>query len=98
MSSGFRSMHPVVALLYYAGLLLFTLLVFHPLFLATEIAGLLALLLLQGQGRLLVRGLPFMLLMAASVALLNPLFSHRGRIFCSTGWISLLHWKLYCTD
>lgn len=98
MSSGFRSMHPVVALLYYAGLLLFALLVFHPLFLATEIAGLLALLLLQGQGRQLLRSLPFMLLMAASVALLNPLFSHRGRAFCSTGWISLLHWKLYCTD
>ncbi|MEK3875425.1 energy-coupling factor transporter transmembrane component T [Paenibacillus sp. FSL M7-0420] len=78
MSSGFRSMHPVVALLYYAGLLLFALLVFHPLFLATEIAGLLALLLLQGQGRQLLRSLPFMLLMAASVALLNPLFSHRG--------------------
>ncbi|ETT52329.1 energy-coupling factor transporter transmembrane component T [Paenibacillus sp. FSL P4-0338] len=78
MSSGFRSMHPVVALLYYAGLLLFTLMIFHPLFLATEIAGLLVLLLLQGQGRLLVRGLPFMLLMTASVALLNPLFSHRG--------------------
>ncbi|MFD2875261.1 hypothetical protein ACFTAO_03675 [Paenibacillus rhizoplanae] len=35
-------------------------------------------LLLQGQGRLLARSLPFMLLMAASVALLNPLFSHRG--------------------
>ncbi|WNS41329.1 energy-coupling factor transporter transmembrane component T [Paenibacillus sp. MMS20-IR301] len=78
MSSGFRSMHPAVALLYYAGLLLFALLVFHPLFLVTEIAGLLVLLLLQGQGKLLRRGLPFMLLMAGSVALLNPLFSHRG--------------------
>jgi energy-coupling factor transport system permease protein len=78
MNSGFRSMHPSVALLYYAGLLLFAVLVFHPLFLATEIAGLLVLLLLQGQGRLLLRGLPVMLLMAASVALLNPLFSHRG--------------------
>ncbi|WP_052429338.1 energy-coupling factor transporter transmembrane component T [Paenibacillus borealis] len=78
MNSGFRSMHPAVALLYYAGLLLFALLGLHPLFLVTEIAGLLALLLLQGQGRLLLRGLPFMLLMAGSVAVLNPLFSHRG--------------------
>lgn len=78
MSSGFRSMHPVVVLLYYAGLLLFALLIFHPLFLITEIAGLLVLLLLQGQGKLVRRSLPFMVLMGASVALLNPLFSHRG--------------------
>ncbi|NOU83442.1 energy-coupling factor transporter transmembrane protein EcfT [Paenibacillus sp. LMG 31459] len=78
MNSGFRSMHPAVALLYYAGLLLFALLGLHPLFLVTEIAGLLALLLLQGQGKALLRGLPFMLLMGGSVAVLNPLFSHRG--------------------
>ncbi|OKP94517.1 energy-coupling factor transporter transmembrane component T [Paenibacillus sp. P32E] len=78
MSSGFRSMHPSVALVYYAGLLLFAALLFHPLFLATEIAGLTFLLVLQGQGRGLLRGLPFYLLMAVSVAVLNPLFSHRG--------------------
>lgn len=78
MSSGFRSMHPAVALLYYGGLLLFTALLFHPLFLLTELAGLAGLLLLQGQGKKLLRGLPFYLLMAGSVAVLNPLFSHRG--------------------
>ncbi|WP_438498179.1 energy-coupling factor transporter transmembrane component T [Paenibacillus sp. IHBB 3054] len=78
MNSGFRSMHPSVALLYYAGLLLLAALLFHPLFLVTEIAGLLGLLLLQGQGRKLLRGLPFYLLMAGSVAVINPLFSHRG--------------------
>jgi energy-coupling factor transport system permease protein len=33
---------------------------------------------MQGQGRGLLRGLPFYLLMAGSVAVLNPLFSHRG--------------------
>ncbi|CAH1215546.1 Energy-coupling factor transporter transmembrane protein EcfT [Paenibacillus auburnensis] len=78
MSSGFRAMHPAVALLYYGGLMLFAALLFHPLFLVTEIAGLAGLLLLQGQGRQLLRGLPFYLLMAGSVAVLNPLFSHRG--------------------
>lgn len=78
MSSGFRAMHPAVALLYYAGLLLFAALITHPLFLITELAGLILLLLLQGQGRQLLRGLPFYLLMAGSVAVLNPLFSHRG--------------------
>ncbi|KUP21570.1 energy-coupling factor transporter transmembrane component T [Paenibacillus sp. DMB5] len=78
MSSGFRAMHPAVALLYYAGLLLFAALITHPLFLITELGGLILLLLLQGQGRQLLRGLPFYLLMAGSVAVLNPLFSHRG--------------------
>ncbi|WP_342564433.1 energy-coupling factor transporter transmembrane component T [Paenibacillus sp. FSL R7-0345] len=78
MSSGFRAMHPAVALLYYAGLLLFAALLMHPLFLITEFAGVIILLLLQGQGRQLLRGLPFYLLMAGSVAVLNPLFSHRG--------------------
>ncbi|WP_249896880.1 energy-coupling factor transporter transmembrane component T [Paenibacillus sp. PK3_47] len=78
MNSGFRSMHPAVALLYYAGLLLFAALLFHPLFLLTELLALLGLLALQGQGRKLLRSLPFYLLMAGSVAVLNPLFSHRG--------------------
>ncbi|MCL6601739.1 MAG: energy-coupling factor transporter transmembrane protein EcfT [Paenibacillus sp.] len=78
MNSGFRSLHPSVALLYFVGLLLFATLLFHPLFLLTELAGVLGLLLLQGQGRHLLRGLPFYLLIAGSVVLWNPLFSHRG--------------------
>lgn len=97
MSSGFRAMHPAVALLYYAGLLLFAALLMHPLFLITEFAGVIILLLLQGQGRQLLRGLPFYLLMAGSVAVLNPLFSHRGRISSSTYGISRLHWNRCCT-
>lgn len=76
--SGFRSMHPAVLAVYYAGLLLFTLLLFHPVFLLTEIAALLGLLLLQGQGRQAARSLPVMLIIAVPAALFNPLFSHRG--------------------
>ncbi|MRN51503.1 energy-coupling factor transporter transmembrane component T [Paenibacillus monticola] len=78
MNKGFRSMHPAVALLYYAGLLLFAALLFHPVFLLTEMIGVLSLLLMQRQGRHLLRALPFYLLMAGSVAVMNPLFSHRG--------------------
>ncbi|WP_379132171.1 energy-coupling factor transporter transmembrane component T [Paenibacillus sp. sgz500958] len=76
--SGFQSMHPSVTFVYYAGLLLFTALLFHPLFLFTELAGVLVLLLMQGEGRRLLSGLPFYLLIAGSVAVWNPLFSHRG--------------------
>lgn len=78
--SGFRSMHPSVAVVYYAGLLLFTLLLFHPVFLLTEILALLGLMLLQGQGRRIAGSLGFGLIVAVPAALLNPLFSHRGAV------------------
>ncbi|WP_410513642.1 energy-coupling factor transporter transmembrane component T [Paenibacillus sp. BR2-3] len=78
MNNGFRSMHPSVVLLYYAGLLLFATLLFHPIFMLTELGAVIGLLILQGQGRILLRGLPFYLLVAGSVAMWNPLFSHRG--------------------
>lgn len=75
---GFRSLHPSVALLFYSGLLLLTALLVHPVYLLTGLLALTALLVMQGQGGRLLRGLPFYLLMAGSVAVLNPLFSHRG--------------------
>jgi len=78
MNSGFRSLHPSVTLLYFVGLLLFATLLFHPLFLLTQLATVIGLLLLQGQGRSILKGLPFYLLLAVSVVLWNPLFSHRG--------------------
>ncbi|WP_052410076.1 energy-coupling factor transporter transmembrane component T [Paenibacillus durus] len=78
--SGFRSMHPAVAALYYAGLLMFTLLLFHPVFLVTETLVLLGLMLLQGQGRRIAGSLAFCLIIAVPAALLNPLFSHRGAV------------------
>ncbi|WP_025700470.1 energy-coupling factor transporter transmembrane component T [Paenibacillus durus] len=78
--SGFRSMHPGVAVVYYAGLLLFTLLLFHPVFLMTETLALLSLMLLQGQGRRIAGSLAFCLIIAVPAALLNPLFSHRGAV------------------
>ena len=78
MSSGFRSLHPSAALVYFVGLLLFATLLFHPLFLLTELVSILALLILQGLGRQLLKGLPFYLLIAGSVVVWNPLFSHRG--------------------
>ncbi|WP_151733201.1 energy-coupling factor transporter transmembrane component T [Paenibacillus tengchongensis] len=77
MRGGFGAMHPAVALVYYMGLLLFALLQLHPVFVLTQIFGLVLLTALQGQARLL-RGILLFLPVALSVALLNPLFSHRG--------------------
>lgn len=78
MSGGFRSLHPAVLLVYYAGLLVFAAVLFHPLFLGTILASTLVLFIMQGEGRRLLRGAPFYLLIAGSAVLLNPLFSHRG--------------------
>lgn len=52
----------------------------HPIFLLTSIAAIVTLMLLQGQGRRLRQALPYYLLMGCFIAVLNPLFSHRGRI------------------
>ncbi|SEU01323.1 energy-coupling factor transporter transmembrane component T [Paenibacillus sp. NFR01] len=78
MTGGFRAAHPAVAMLYFAGMLLFAALLLHPVFLLTALLGLTALVLAQGLGPNLLRSLPFLGLTGVSVAVLNPLFSHRG--------------------
>ncbi|MED4731064.1 energy-coupling factor transporter transmembrane component T [Aneurinibacillus migulanus] len=79
MNGGFASLHPVPCMIYYAGVILFSMLLFHPVFLLTAVVVIVMLNLLHNSGNQLRRLLPFYLLMGGSVALLNPLFSHRGR-------------------
>lgn len=76
--SGFRDLHPVVLILYYAGLLLAAALLRHPLYLLTVLLAAGLLLLAQGQKRKLTRTLPFVALVAGGAMLINPLFSRRG--------------------
>ncbi|GGD57525.1 energy-coupling factor transporter transmembrane component T [Paenibacillus nasutitermitis] len=80
MSSGFGSLHPAVCFLYYVAAILLAMLLLHPLFLATLILFVLLLNLLHGRAQRarLLRTLPYYLLICGSVAVLNPLFSHRG--------------------
>lgn len=51
MSRGFRDLHPVVTFIYYAGVLLLLLLMFHPLFILSAGFLLLAVNLLYDGGR-----------------------------------------------
>ncbi|MCC3373836.1 energy-coupling factor transporter transmembrane component T [Cohnella sp. REN36] len=76
---GFRSLHPVVLLVYYAGGLTFGMLLFHPLVLLAGLAGaILANVALDRAASLRRWALP-MLVGAAFVLIVNPLLSHRGR-------------------
>jgi energy-coupling factor transport system permease protein len=78
MNTGFHTIHPFPAFLYYAGTLLFVLLFVHPLFLVTAVIMMLLLWLLVDQNREKKQLLIAYLIMAAIVLLLNPLFNRRG--------------------
>lgn len=79
MNGGFASLHPVPCFVYYAGAILFGMLLFHPVYLTTAIVALLVLNVLHDRGKRLRQWLPFYVLTGVTAALLNPLFSHRGR-------------------
>ncbi len=78
MKSGFRSLHPVPAFCFYAGLFALAMLLFHPVFLLTAALAMIALNVLHDRGKRLRSGLAYYLLIAAAVAVVNPLVSHRG--------------------
>ena len=76
---GFRSLHPAVLLIYFAGGIAFGMLLFHPLIL---LCGWIACLLVNWHldgGRAWRRWLVPMFSMLLFLLLINPLVSHRGR-------------------
>ncbi|MFB5677535.1 energy-coupling factor transporter transmembrane component T [Paenibacillus terreus] len=79
MNGGFRSLHPAALFLYYMCAVLFGMLLSHPVFLMTEICLLTGLIIMQKQGRALLRMLLYMLPIGGAIAVINPLVSHRGR-------------------
>lgn len=79
MNNAFSSIHPITSFSYYAGVITFSMLLFHPIFLMTSLAAITAIIVIHGEGKRLLKLLPYYVLMGGSVAVLNPLFSHRGR-------------------
>ncbi len=79
MTSGFRALHPVTLFLFYGGLLLCGMLLFHPVFLLTGIVLLVSLIVMQKHGGTIVKMLPLYLLIGIAIVVINPLISHRGR-------------------
>lgn len=79
MTSGFRALHPITLFLFYGGLLLSGMLLFHPVFLLTGIVLLIVLISIQKHAGTIVRMLPLYLLIGIAIVVINPLISHRGR-------------------
>lgn len=78
MSGGFYSVHPLPALIYYAGAILLIFLFDHPLFLVTSCLSALLIWRLVDPHSEKRRFLISYLFMASMVIILNPLFNHRG--------------------
>lgn len=78
MHSGFQALHPLLAFLYYIGVLTFSMLFTQPVFLLTALIVVSLLWLIVGKGKPKGKLLLFYLLIAAMVAIVNPIFSHRG--------------------
>ncbi|GGA33809.1 ABC transporter permease [Kroppenstedtia guangzhouensis] len=78
MSRGFRDLHPVVTFIYYTGVLLLLLLMFHPLFILSACILLLAVNLLYDGGKELFRWKGAMGMTAGVILVVNPLTSERG--------------------
>ena len=78
VKSAFSQYHPAVSFLYFALVLVFTMFLMHPAYLALSLAG--AFLWLTGLkgGRKAMGSLVWMLPMTAFAALLNPAFNHEG--------------------
>lgn len=79
MTSGFRALHPITLFLFYGGLLLSGMLLFHPVFLLTGIVLLIVLISIQKHAGTIVRMLPLYLVIGTAIVVINPLISHRGR-------------------
>ncbi|HEY0828086.1 MAG TPA: energy-coupling factor transporter transmembrane component T [Bacilli bacterium] len=78
MSGGFRSLHPFPGFLYYAILMVFSMLLFHPLFLITSLFAMIGLNLLHDGGKQLRPWVGYYVITGLIIILVNPLFSHRG--------------------
>ncbi len=76
--SGFTSLHPAVCFGYFALLVLFAMVVKHPVYLLSLLGTVVALNYLLDRGRELRRNARWYLLLGLAVFIMNPLFSSRG--------------------
>jgi energy-coupling factor transport system permease protein len=79
MNSGFRCFHPFPCFFYYMGVLILGMIVTHPIYLLTLLLILTGLVALNREFPALIGMLKFFLPISLLYAMINPLFSHRGR-------------------
>jgi energy-coupling factor transport system permease protein len=75
----FARLHPLVIFSYYIGALALLMLMFHPIILSGGLAIILAIHFVQDRCRNLQRWFFFLITAGLLIAVLNPLFNHRGR-------------------
>ncbi len=78
MNGGFRTLHPFPGFLYYAILMVLSMLLFHPLFLMTSLFVMIGLNLLHDGGKQLRPWAGYYGIVGLIIVTVNPLFSHRG--------------------
>src|SRR4051812_9805226 len=78
MSGGFRTLHPFPGFLYYAVLMVFSMLLFHPLFLITSLLAMIGLNMLHDGGKQIRPWAGYYVIVGLIIIIVNPLFSHRG--------------------
>ncbi|WP_318505243.1 energy-coupling factor transporter transmembrane component T [Bacillus sp. T3] len=75
----FAQFHPLVIFSYYVGALALLMLLFHPTFLVGALVCIIMIHFVQDRCRNLQRWFFFLLISSLFIALLNPIFNHRGR-------------------
>ncbi|CAG7655802.1 energy-coupling factor transporter transmembrane component T [Paenibacillus allorhizosphaerae] len=78
MNTGFRSLHPLPCFLYFAGVMLLSMLLLHPLFLSTSLLLLIGLGFIYDTRARMVRTIVAAVVAGLVLLVVNPLFSHRG--------------------
>ncbi|HJV45166.1 MAG TPA: energy-coupling factor transporter transmembrane component T [Bacillota bacterium] len=80
MNKGLNSLHPFTSFFYFIGFMILTMTLLHPIYLITGLIIMIGLNYCIDRGTQLRSYLPFYLFMGITIALVNPLFSHRGRM------------------
>lgn len=78
MSSGFSSLHPAVTFTYFVAIIIFAMLLMHPVYLGSILLITVLLNVLIDRGKALKANLKFYLIMAIVIMIFNPLFSQQG--------------------
>jgi energy-coupling factor transport system permease protein len=74
----FSHVHPTVVFLYYVGLIMMSMTLLHPVFLATAVLLLLILNMVHGNGKTMKTMMVSSIVLAIIIAVANPLLTHRG--------------------
>ena len=78
MDRGFSSVHPFVCFTYYFLIIVFAMLLFHPVYLLLSLAAAIIYNILFDKGKTLLKSWRLYVIMGMAVLIANPLFSHRG--------------------